>query len=114
MACARTRPPAWTWTGCRWACPATTRSPWRRAPPWSGWARPSSAHAPCRTATTGPPAQPGLLDLLLAQLARQRAPMHAQPARGLGHVEPGFGQYFVDALPFQGLDRGRALAQADL
>ena len=37
-----------TWAGppcrsCPWACPATLRWPSRKAPPWCGWAPPSSA-----------------------------------------------------------------------
>src|SRR5690606_36784340 len=54
-----------------------------------------------------------LLELLLAQLAGEGAAVHAEAAGGFGDVEAGFGQDLADPLPFQGLDRGRALAKAD-
>src|SRR5690606_15898871 len=55
-----------------------------------------------------------LLDLLFTELACQSAPMHAESTRGFRDVEAGLGQRFVDALPLQRLDRGRAVGQFDL
>src|SRR5690606_29837915 len=55
-----------------------------------------------------------LLHPPLLQLPRQRAPVHAELARGFGNVEVGGGQRFVDVLPLQGLDRGLPPGQFDL
>src|SRR3546814_14643092 len=39
------------------------------------------------------------------QLARQCAPVHSQPARGLRNVEIGLDQHLVDMIPLDRLDR---------
>ncbi|TDR35197.1 hypothetical protein DES43_1103 [Aquamicrobium defluvii] len=47
----------------------------------------------------------------LPKLARQRAPVHAQPARGLRYVEVGFDQRLMNPLSFERLQRGATTRQ---
>src|SRR3546814_5580290 len=49
----------------------------------------------------------GLAYLPFLQLARQCAPVHPQPPRGLRDVEIGLDQHLMDMLPFDRLDRRR-------
>jgi hypothetical protein len=53
ISCGKARPRAWSWMLCRWGCPATSRLPSRRAPPWCAWGRPSSARVRYPIAITG-------------------------------------------------------------
>ncbi len=52
-----------------------------------------------------------LFDSLFFQLPGQRAAVHAEPTSGFGNIEVSFGQYLMNAFPFQGFDGGRAVSQ---
>src|SRR5690606_12895721 len=65
------------------------------------------------------PTCPGELTLpsgnaALLELACQRAPVHAQPARGFRYVEVGFDQRLMNPLPFERFQRGAAARQRHL
>ena len=75
--------------------------------------RPAEGQAQKAWIARAAPSGPSRSHPLLAQLARERAAVHAQPAGGLGDVEVGLGQHFVDALPFERLDGAGAVGQLD-